>query len=264
MILGASLSHLALGREARFVEGMCGMVQDAILPGYWGYEATQASLGDLYAWFFRTGLPAELEREASRRGLTPAEFITTEAWRLKPGESGLLALDWWNGNRSILMDADLSGVLVGLTLSTRPEEIYRALMEATAFGARAILEAFDAQGLATRDIVACGGIAEKSPVVLQIFADVTGRPIRLPRCFQASGLGAALHATVASGYYQDLPAAVSRMTGLLDRAYLPNPAAQAVYDRLYTDYRLLHDYFGRGGNDVLKRLRTLRHDAGHV
>jgi L-ribulokinase len=264
MIMGTSLCHMLLGREARYVEGMCGVVQDGIIPGYWGYEAGQAALGDIYAWFFRSGVTAELVQEAQARNLTPAELVTTEAWRLKAGESGLLALDWWNGNRSVLMDSDLSGVLVGLTLATRPEEIYRALIEATAFGTRAIIDAFEAQDIFTRDIVACGGIAEKSPVVMQIFADVTGRQIRLPRSFQASGLGAAIHAAVVAGYYKDIPEAARCMTGLLEGGYQPEPAAHAVYDRLYVEYRRLHDHFGRGGSDVMRRLRAIRRDAGHV
>lgn len=258
MIMGTSLCHMMLGSEARFVEGMGGVVEDGIIPGYWGYEAGQAALGDIYAWFFRTGISADVEREAATRGISPAELVTTQAWRLKPGESGLVALDWWNGNRSVLMDADLSGVLVGMTLATRPEEIYRALVEATAFGTRAIIDAFQAQGLETHDIVACGGIAEKSPAVMQIFADVTGREIRLPRSFQASGLGAAIHATVAGGYYKDLPEATGHMAGLLEGGYRPSPAAHEVYGRLYAEYRLLHDYFGRGGNEVMKRLRGIR------
>jgi L-ribulokinase len=264
MIMGPSLSHLLLGQVAQFVEGMSGVVEDGILPGYWGYEAGQAALGDLYAWFFRTGITADLEREAQARGVSPPELLTTEAWRLKPGESGLVALDWWHGNRSLLQDPDLSGVLVGMTLATRPEEIYRALIEATAFGARAVFDAFEDRGLAVRDIVACGGIAEKSPVIMQIFADVTGREIRLPRTFQASGLGAAIHAAVASGYYKDFPSAICRMTGLLEGGYRPNPAARAVYDRLYSEYRLLHDYFGRAGNEVMTRLRATRREAGRV
>ena len=261
MIMGTSICHMLLGSEAQMVEGMCGVVEDGILPGYWGYEAGQAAVGDIYAWFFRTGITAAMEQEAGRRGLSPAEWVTTEAWRLKPGESGLLALDWWNGNRSVLMDAGLSGVLAGATLATRPEEIYRALIEATAFGTRAVIDAFDARGLPTRDIVACGGLAERSPAVMQIFADVTGREIRLPRSFQASGLGAAMHGAVAGGYYKDFGAAARGMTGLLERAYRPNPAARSVYDRLYCEYRTLHDYFGRGTNDVLKRLRAIRREV---
>ncbi len=264
MIMGTSLCHMMLGSEARYVPGICGVVQDGIIPGFWGYEAGQPALGDIYAWFFRTGITAEIEREAAARGIAPAEYLATEAWRLKPGESGLVALDWWNGNRSVLMNAGLSGVLVGMTLSTRPEEIYRALIEATAFGTRTIIDAFEEQGLETRDIVACGSIAERSPVIMQIFADVTGREIRLPRSFQASGLGAAIHAAVAAGYYQSIPDAVRCMTGLLEGGYRPNPAAHAVYDRLYAEYTRLHDHFGRRGSDVMERLRAIRRDAGHV
>jgi L-ribulokinase len=237
------------------------VVQDGLVPGYWGYEAGQPAVGDLYAWFFHHGVTAEIQHQAERQGVTSAEWITTEAWRLKPGQSGLLALDWWNGNRSLLMNGDLSGVLVGLTLSTRPEEIYRALIEATAFGTRAILEAFTAQGLTVRDIVACGGLAERSPAVMQIFADVTGREIRLPRSFQASGLGAAMHGAVAAGYYTDLAEAALRMTGLLEGGYRPTPASRNIYDQLYAEYRRLHDHFGRGGNDIMKRLRTIRREA---
>lgn len=264
MIMGTSICHMLLGEQRQVVEGVCGVVQDGIVGGYWGYEAGQAAVGDIYGWFFRTGVTAEIEREAKRQGISAAELVTTEAWRLKPGQSGLLALDWWNGNRSILMDADLSGVLLGATLATRPEETYRALVEATAFGTRAVIDAMDVKGLPTHDIVACGGIAEKSPAVMQIFADVTGRQIRLPRSFQASGLGAAMHGAVAAGYYKSIAEAARHMTGLLEGGYRPSPAAHAVYDRLYEEYRILHDYFGRGGNDVMKRLRAIRREAGHA
>ncbi|MCB1018878.1 MAG: ribulokinase, partial [Acidobacteria bacterium] len=175
-----------------------------------------------------------------------------------PGESGLLALDWWNGCRSTLMDADVSGLVVGYSLTTRAEEIYRALIEATAFGTRHIIETFESQGVAVDDIVGCGGLAEKSPLVMQIFADVTGREMRLPRSFQASGLGAAIHGVVAAGYYPDFETAISKMAGLQEQSYKPDPAASAVYDKLYADYRGLVDYFGRGGNDVMKRLKAMR------
>ncbi len=262
MIMGTSICHMMLGAERRIVEGMCGVVEDGIVPGYWGYEAGQSAVGDIYAWFFRTGITAEIESEAKHRGMSAAEFITTEAWRLKAGESGLLALDWWNGNRSVLVDAELSGVIVGATLATRPEQIYRALVEATAFGTRTILDAFQAKGLLARDIVACGGLAERSPAIMQIFADVTGRQILLPRLFQASGLGAAMHAAVAAGCYPNLHEAARHMAGLLERSYQPNPAAHAVYDKLYAEYQALHDYFGRGSNEVMKRLRAIRREAG--
>lgn len=261
MIMGTSNCHMLLAESEKPVEGMAGLVEDGILPGYWGYEGGQAAVGDIYGWFFRTGLTAALEREAAERGVKPEELLSEKAAAVSPGESGLLALDWWNGCRSTLMDAELSGLLVGQTLATRPEEIYRALIEATAFGTRAIIETFESQDVAVDDIVACGGLAEKSPLVVRIFADATGREIRLPRSFQASGLGAAIHGAVAGGYHPDFQTATGKMAGLQERSYRPDPAAAKVYDELYAEYRRLADYFGRGANDVMKRLRKLRREA---
>jgi L-ribulokinase len=263
MIMGTSICHMLLAdtllaQEAKPVEGMAGLCRDGILPGFWGYEGGQAAVGDIYGWFFRNGLTAELAEEARAKGVEPEAWLTGKAAALKPGESGLLALDWWNGCRSTLMDADLTGLIVGYSLTTRPEEIYRALIEATAFGTRHIVETFEGQGVPVEDIVACGGLAEKSPLVMQIFADVTGREMRLPRSFQASGLGAAIHGAVAAGYYQDFQTAISNMAGLQETSYRPDAAASAVYDKLYAEYRGLVDYFGRGGNDVMKRLKALR------
>ena len=245
MIMGTSLCHMLLGEERRYVEGVAGVIEDGIVPGCWGYEAGQAAVGDIYAWFFRT-FRAE------------PEVVTGKAQQLRPGQSGLLALDWWNGNRSVLMDADLSGLLLGATLGTRPEEIYRALVEATAFGTSTVIRAFEKEGIPIRKLVACGGLAEKSPLVMQIFADVTNRTIHLPRSLQASGLGAAMHGAVAAGAYRTIADAASAMTGLEARSYQPDPAAHAVYQKLYADYMSLHDYFGRGANEVMKRLRALR------
>jgi L-ribulokinase len=244
MIMGTSLCHMLLGNERHYVEGVCGVVEDGIVPGFWGYEAGQAAVGDIYAWWFRTA------------GQEPGP-LSERASRLKPGESGLVALDWWNGNRSVLMDADLSGVLVGMTLSTRPEDIYRALVEATAFGTYTVIRAFESQGVDIRELVACGGLAEKSPLVMQIFADVTNRVIRLPRSVQASSLGAAMHGAVAAGIHPDFAEAVRHMAGAAVRCFTPDPAAHAVYEQLYSEYLQLHDYFGRGGNQVLKRLKSL-------
>jgi L-ribulokinase len=248
MIMGTSLCHMLLGRDRNFVEGVCGVVQDGIVPGYWGYEAGQAAVGDLYAWAFRT------------TGGSP-DALTEKAARLKPGESGLVALDWWNGNRSVLMDADLSGALIGATLATQPEEIYRALVEATAFGTFTVIRAFEAKGVPIRRLVACGGLAEKSPLVMQIFADVSNRTILLPRSLQASGLGAAMQAAVAAGIYPDFARAAERMVGTESRSYTPNPAAHAVYEKLYAEYLALHDYFGRGANPVMKRLKAMQRGA---
>jgi L-ribulokinase len=248
MIMGTSLCHMLLGTQRSFVEGVCGVVQDGIVPGLWGYEAGQAAVGDLYAWAFRV------------TGGSP-EVLTEKAARLKPGQTGLMALDWWNGNRSVLMDADLSGVLVGATLATQPEDVYRSLIEATAFGTYTVIRAFEVRGLNINRLVACGGLAEKSPLVMQVFADVTNRAIVLPPSLQASGLGAAMLAAVAAGVYPDIPAAAEHMVGKTTRSYTPNAEAHRVYEALYAEYLGLHDYFGRGGNAVMKRLKALQQSA---
>ena len=261
IIMGTSLCHMLLGDEKKIVEGCGGLVEDGIIPGFWGYEAGQAAVGDIYGWFFKTGLTAENEREAAERDMAPEDWLTAKAAALEAGQSGLLALDWWNGNRSVLMDAELSGVIAGLTLTTRPEEIYRALIESTAFGTRVVIDAFEDQGVPIHDIVACGSLAEKSPLVMQIFADVTGRRILLPRSFQASGLGAAIHGAVAGGFYPDFGAAIRSMAGLRENSYSPDPSARAVYSQLYAEYLTLHDYFGRGANDVMKRLKELKREV---
>jgi L-ribulokinase len=245
MIMGTSLCHMLLARAGRVVEGVAGVVEDGILPGCWGYEAGQAAVGDLYAWFFRT-FQADPDR------------VTEQAAQLRPGQSGLVALDWWNGNRSVLMDAGLSGLLVGATLQTTPAEIYRALIEATAFGTLTIIEAFEREGIAIDRLVACGGLPQKSPLVMRIFADVTKREIHLPRSLQASGLGAAIHGAVAAGAYPDFAQAVARMAGGLAGSYKPDAEAHAVYRRLYGHYGELHDRFGRGGSSVMHELRRMK------
>ena len=242
MIMGTSLCHMLLSDTHAHVEGAAGVVEDGIVPGYWGYEAGQAAVGDIYAWFFRTFQA------------NPDE-ITAKAEQLRAGQSGLLALDWWNGNRSILMNASLSGLIVGATLATRPEEIYRALVEATAFGTYRVIQAFEDKGTRIDRLIGCGGIAEKSPLVMQIFADVTGRNIFLPETLQASGLGAAMHGAVAAGIYKDIGAAAAAMARLRPNFYRPDEQAHLVYRKLYREYATLHDYFGRGANDVMQRLR---------
>jgi L-ribulokinase len=249
MIMGTSLCHMLLAAERRFVEGVAGVVEDGIVPGLWGYEAGQAAVGDLYAWFFRA-FSAD------------PDTITRKAAQLRPGQSGLLALDWWNGSRSVLMNANLSGLLVGATLNTTPEDIYRALVEATAFGTCNVIRAFEREGIPIQRLVACGGLAEKSPLVMQIFADVTNRPISLPRSLQASGLGAAMYGAVAAGAFRDIGEAARQMAGLEDSAYAPDPEAHRVYRTLYDEYLTLHDYFGRGANEVMLRLKSLKRTLG--
>ncbi len=258
IILGTSGCHLVLGGPCDPFDGFAGVVQDGILPGYLGYEAGQPATGDILAWFVRHAAGAEIEREAELRGVSPHQVLEERAAAIPPGGTGLLALDWWNGNRSVLMDADLSGVLVGLTLNTSAEQIYRALIEATAFGTRVIVENFVAHGVAIEEIIAAGGLSDRNELLMQIYADVTGRPIRVARSGQACAVGAAILGSLGPGGHPTLEAAVRAMGGVREREFVPDAGAHAIYTELYHDWVTLHDYFGRGGNDVLKRLRGLR------
>ncbi len=258
MILGTSTCHLLLGDSRREVEGMCGVVEDGVVNGLWGYEAGQAGVGDLFAWFMNHGVPASVHAEAKQLRTTVYQLLEKRASALQPGESGLLALDWWNGCRSVLMDSSLSGLLLGATLGTRPHEIYRALIEATAFGTRKIIEAFTAKGVAIDELYACGGLAQKNPLLLQIYADVTGRPIRVAASQQTCALGAAMHAALAAGIYPNMDAAAKKMVQPSTQTYRPISAHKPIYDQLYVEYGRLHDSFGRAANSPMKVLRRLR------
>jgi len=259
-IMGTSTCHVMSSDQQGTVPGMCGVVDGGILPGLWGYEAGQSGVGDIFGWFVRTGLPAAYAEEAAALGRDPHGHLTALAAEQAVGEHGLIALDWHSGNRSVLVDHDLSGVVVGLTLSTRPEDVYRALLEATAFGTRTIIEAFETSGVPVRELIVAGGLT-KNALLMQIYADVTRRPLGVIGSAQGPALGAAMHAAVAAGAYADIQAAAQAM-GKADRGvYQPDPERAAAYDRLYAEYRLLHDYFGRGANDVMHRLRRIRAEA---
>jgi L-ribulokinase len=230
--------------------------------GFLGYEAGQTSMGDQFAWFVKNCIPEAYEQEARTRGLSTHKLLEEKAARLKPGESGLIALDWWNGNRCVLVDMDLSGMLLGATLATKPEEIYRALLESTAFGTRVIIENFEVHETPVNDIVATGGLPGKNKLLMQIFADVTGRSINMTATEQGGALSAAMHAAVAvgpeMGGYTSIAEATKHMTRLSEQVYHPIPENRRVYDQLYAEYLTLHDYFGRGANDVMKRLKQLK------
>ncbi|HWX22195.1 MAG TPA: ribulokinase [Candidatus Binatia bacterium] len=245
------------------IPGLCGIVPGSILPGYHGLEAGQSAVGDIFNWFVNYIQP--LGKKAGTH-----EALSAAAARVAPGESGLLALDWNNGNRTILVDQRLTGLLLGQTLYTTPAEIYRALVEATAFGALTIIHRFEEYGVKVEQIVNCGGIAEKNPLVMQIYADVTGRPIKISRSAQTCALGAAIAGAVVAGSkaggYDNYPDAQKSMTGLKSRVFEPNPAAHAVYRRLYELYRQLHDSFGTPQPNaflypVMKDLIEIRNQA---
>jgi L-ribulokinase len=233
------------------------------LPGYYGLEAGQSAVGDIFNWFVNYIQP--LGKKAGTH-----EALSAEAARLTPGESGLLALDWNNGNRTILVDQRLTGLLVGQTLYTTPAEVYRALVEATAFGALTIINRFEEYGVKVEQIVNCGGIAEKNPLVMQIYADVTGRPIKISRSAQTCALGAAIAGAVVAGRkaggFDNYGEAQRAMTGLKPKVFQPDPKAHAVYERIYALYRKLHDSFGTqqaNGSlyNVMKELIQIRNEA---
>lgn len=261
LALGTSFCHMMMGQEEKFFEGLACMVKDGILPGYYGYESGQTAGGDIYAWFVRRCVPADCAREAEEAGIGLHELLSRRAASLAPGQSGLLALDWWNGNRSILMDAELSGLLVGATLNTRPEEVYRALIEATAFGTRRILQAYDEAGVAIEQLIACGGMPEQNPFAMQIFADVCNMPIEVSASSQAAALGSALCGAAAAGKerggFDSLDEAARSLVKPNKKTYEPHSAAAGLYDELYREYLILHDYFGRQER-LMHRLRALR------
>ena len=239
---------------------MCGVVDGGIIAGLWGYEAGQSGVGDIFGWFVTHAVPAAYA-EAARRGLSVHEHLTELAAAQPVGEHGLVALDWHSGNRSVLVDHELSGLIVGLTLATRPEDIYRALLEATAFGTRTIIETFDAAGVPVAELVVAGGLL-KNALLMQIYADVTRRAAVGDRL--EPGPGARLGdprrrrrrrlPRRPRGRGGDGPASTAA-------CYQPDPERAAAYDELFAEYRELHDYFGRGGNEVMHRLRAIRREA---
>jgi L-ribulokinase len=261
-IMGTSTCIMVLGEKEEVVEGMCGVVEDGIIPGLFGFEAGQSCVGDHFAWFVETGVPPAYHEEAERQGLNVHELLEEKAAAQRPGEHGLVALDWWNGNRSILVDVDLTGMLLGATLLTKPEDIYRALIEATAYGARIIIEGFEKSGVAVNEIVACGGLPGRNKLLMQIYADVTGREIKVAGTEQAGAFGSAMFAAVAAGRgaggYDTIFEAAKHMASLQDVVYRPIPESKAIYDQIYAEYVILHDHFGRGANDVMKRLKALK------
>ncbi|KZS47567.1 ribulokinase [Paenibacillus glucanolyticus] len=265
MAMGTSICHIILGTEEKRVEGMCGVVEDGIIPGLYGYEAGQSAVGDIFEWYVEEALPAYVTEAAAADGIGIHQWLEREAAAYKPGQTGLLALDWWNGNRSVLVDTDLTGLILGMTLLTKPQEIYRALLEATAFGTRKIVDAFHENGVPVDVLYACGGLPQKNHLLMQIYADVTNREIVVADSKQTPALGAAMFAAVAAGQaqggYDSIIDAAAKMARVKEETFKPIPEHVEVYEQLYREYSKLHDYFGRGENDVMKRLKRIKQSA---
>jgi L-ribulokinase len=249
MVIGTSICDMVIDPQELRPPGITGVVRDGILPDLYGYEAGQVAVGDMLAWFVDTLAP---------HGPGSYEALEREAAAFAPGATGLIALDWWNGNRSILADADLTGVIVGLTLHTTPAEVYRALLESIAFGNRRIMDTFEEHGMALTEIVACGGIAERSPLMLQLIADISGRPVRVPASREIPARGSALFGAVAAGAFADIRSAIAATRPSDARSYSPDPAARDVYDRVYAVYRQLYETLGRTQVDLLHELKRIR------
>ena len=259
-IMGTSTCHVMNGEHLAEVPGMCGVVDGGIVDGLWGYEAGQSGVGDIFAWYVKNQVPARYEQDAAAAGKSIHQHLTDLSFEAPVGAHGLVALDWVNGNRSVLVNTELSGLILGQTLATRAEEVYRALLESTAFGTRMIVETFGASGVPVTEFVVAGGLL-KNATLMQCYADVLRMPISVIASEQGPALGSAIHAAVAAGAYADIRAAGAAMGRVTRAAYTPDTASADAYDALYAEYRELHDHFGRGGNNVMKRLKAIRREA---
>ena len=262
LVLGTSSVQLLLSDHPYAGNGVVGCVRGAIMPGYYSLEAGLAAVGDQYGWFTNNCVPRQYHEAAEREGMNLHQYLSSLAAKKHAGDSALLALDWWNGNKTPYVNGSLSGLLVGLTLQTKPEEIYRALIEATAYGSRMIMEEFMKSGADVDEIIVSGGIAEKNPLVLEIFANVLKRPMKISASDQTAALGSAMYAAAAAGAeaggYDSIAQASRALAKLKDTVYKPDPEEAAVYDRLYALYRELVQTFDPKKNPVMLRLHELR------
>jgi L-ribulokinase len=270
MVMGTSTCHLFVHPELKEIPGISGVVKDAIIPGMYAYEAGQSAVGDLFGSYVKNHVPSSYSEEAENLGKSVFELLERKASALLPGESGMFALDWHNGNRSVLSDADLSGVLIGLTLQSKPEEIYRSYMEATAFGAKMIIDTYVEWGMDIAEIVASGGLPQRNALLMQIYSDVLNKPIKVSRSDYAPANGAAILGAVAAGKenggYDDIKQAIRHMAPPIEKTYTPNPKSVAVYATIFKYYKQMHNFFGLHHVQMMKKLKQLRtqSDAKHL
>lgn len=261
-VFGTSSCYMLIGHKNAVAKGTCGTAKDILMPGFYGYESGLCCVGDHFAWLCDNLAPAEYKEEAAKLGIPLIKYIISKAAKQAPGEHGLIALDWWNGNRNVLVDSDLTGLLIGMDLRTKAEDILRALIEATAFATKVIIDTFAEYEIPVKRIIACGGIARKDPFTMQLYADVLNVEIGIAGSSQIPALASATFASVAAGSenggYDDIYEASAHMSNVSDVKYTPDPEAHKVYMQLYEEYKRLHDYFGRGENDVMKRLLAIK------
>lgn len=261
-IMGTSTCDITLGEKEIPVPGMCGVVKDGAVPGFYAYESGQNAVGDIFGWFVKNQVPQSYFKEAAEKNLNIHQLLEQKAKKLKIGESGLIALDWWNGNRSILVDTDLTGLILGMNLDTKPEEIYRCLIEATAFGKRLVIDTFEKNGVPIDTLTVCGGLPHRNQMLNQIYADITGKEMFISEHHQAPAIGAAMFAAVAAGKdangYDTIQEASKKMARLKENSIKPIPENVEQYELIYKEYVKLHDYFGRGANDVMKHLKKIK------
>lgn len=262
-IMGTSTCHVMNGDSLAVVPGMCGVVEGGIVSGLYGYEAGQSGVGDIFAWYVNNQVPAQYFDEAAAAGKSIHQHLTDLAADQKVGEHGLVALDWHSGNRSVLVDHELSGLMIGATLTTKAEDGYRALLESTAFGTRKIVETFRESGIPVTEFIVAGGLI-KNKFLMQLYSDITRLPLSILDSEQGPALGSAIHAAVAAGEYPDVRAASEAMGRVQKAIYVPNEDRALQYDKLYAEYETLHDYFGRGANNVMKRLKAMKREAANV
>lgn len=264
IIVGTSSCHMMLSETEAGIPGVGGLVKDGIMPGYFGYEAGQCCVGDHFAWFVDNCVPESYHQEARAKGISVHQLLTEKLKDYKAGQSGLVALDWFNGVRSPLMDFNLNGLIMGMNLLTKPEEIYLALIEATAYGTRMIIESFENAGVHVDSIVLSGGIPVKNHMLVQVYSDICKRDIKISASTQASALGAAILGIAAASEqvtgYKDANEIAQKIGQVEDTVFSPNPDNTEVYDKLYAEYKTLHEYFGKGANDVMKRLNKIREE----
>ncbi|MPM33440.1 Ribulokinase [bioreactor metagenome] len=260
-VMGTSTCHMLLGKDEKYVPGICGYVDGGFNPGFFGYEAGQSCVGDHFQWFVENCIPSSYSIEAEKQNLSIFQYLGKLASKKRVGESGLIALDWWNGNRSILVDGQLSGVIVGYTLQTQPEDIYRSLIEATAFGTKVIIDNYRKHDIKINQLYCSGGIAKKDPYMMQIYADVLGTSVYVVQAKENAALSASILGALAAknnGGYESVDEAIAHMAHRETKQYLPNSDNYETYKILYKEYCILHDYFGYGNNPVMKTLKKLK------